>query len=503
MDAIQKTATHLRADSAVRQPVRGGLPPARQGLWIGLVMALASCLPVLVAAHPQLTDYPAHLARYHVMLDIGRNADLARFYTFAWQWTGNLGVDLLMRLFAPLFGLEAAGRAIVAAIPVLTGLAILTVEWTLRRRIGAGALFAFTFIWSPTLLMGLSNFGLSLALSLFAFALWVRLEGWRWRAALFVPIGVAIWLCHVSGWGILGIIVFGYEWHRRRALSAFVAPWPLMLPFLSPLLASKSAAGISWGANAHLYKIGILLQTMRDRIYDLDIASLAIVLLLFALAAWKRGIDGRLGWAALIVFVGALLMPRHIFGGDYADYRMFPAALMLAFLAVDCPAPRWTLWLAPLLFAVRLTVTTQAWHDESRQLDHMLRALDHVPHGARVASGIGLVRGGWRINPFEHVCGYAVVRRDALSNCNFALPGVHMLGLRPQLGLRRRGFTDPSQRIFLRRGQAADLAAFAPAKGMDYLWYVGRSPVGRLPAGATVVYRAPGTLLLRLAKPAP
>ena len=495
MDAIQKTATHLRADSAVRQPVRRSLP--REGLWIGLVMALATCLPVFVAVHPQLTDYPAHLARYHVMLEIGRNADLARFYTFAWQWTGNLGVDLLMRLFAPLFGLEAAGRAIVAAIPVLTGLAILTVEWTLRRRIGAGALFAFTFIWSPTLLMGLSNFGLSLALALFAFALWVRLAEWRWRAALFVPIGVVVWLCHVSGWGILGIIVFGYEWHRRKGLRAFVAPWPLMLPFLSPLLASKVAGGISWGANVQVYKIGILLQTMRDRNYDLDMVSLIVVLLLLAAAVWARRFDGRLGWGALIVFVGALLMPRHIFGGDYADYRMISSALMLAFLAVDCPAPRWALWCAPLLFAVRLTVTTQAWHDESRQLEHMLRALDHVPQGARVASGIGLVRGGWRINPFEHVCGYAVVRRDALSNCNFALPGVHMLGL------RQAGFTDPSQRIFLRRGQAADLAAFAPARGMDYLWYVGRPPVSRLPAGARVVYRAPGTLLARLAKPAP
>ena len=47
--------------------------------WLAVVLALASCLPVIVARYPQMSDYPAHLARYAVMLDGGRSADLARF----------------------------------------------------------------------------------------------------------------------------------------------------------------------------------------------------------------------------------------------------------------------------------------------------------------------------------------------------------------------------------------------------------------------------------------
>jgi len=469
----------------------------RDGLWIGLAMAVLASLPVLVAHHPQLTDYAAHLARYHVMLDGGASADLARFYTFQWKWTGNLGVDILTWLLAPLIGLDAAGKLIVAAIPVLTGLGILAVDWTLRRRIGVGALLAFVFIWSPTLLMGLTNFGLSLALVLFAFAGWVRLEGRRWRGALFVPIGVVTWLCHVSGWGILGLLVFGYEWNRRRNLSAVLAPWPLALPFLSLIFGSGDAAGISWGKNVDVYKLGIFLQTLRDRVYLLDLGSLAVLVAILAAAILWRRFDGRLAWGAVIVLLVALVIPRHIFGGDYADYRMISAGLLLAFLAIDWPAPRWVLWLAPVLFALRLGVTTTAWHAESQETDRVLRALDHVPHGARVASGVAINRTRWAINPFEHICGYAVVRRDALSNCNFALPGVHMLGL------RRPGATDPSQRIFTTRGGIVNLDTFAPAHGMDYLWYVGRNPVGALPAGATVVYRTPETLVARLAKPGP
>lgn len=59
---------------------------------------------------------------------------------------------------------------------------------------------------------------------------------------------------------------------------------------------------------------------MCDWIYDFDIVSLVIVLLLFVVVVWKWGIDGWFGWVVLIVFVGVLLMLCYIFGGDYVDY---------------------------------------------------------------------------------------------------------------------------------------------------------------------------------------
>ncbi len=494
MDANEQSPA-LRTALAAR-------PAPREGLWLGLAMALAACLPAIVAAFPQMSDYPAHLARYHVMLDGGRSADLARWYGFAWKWSGNLGADLLIGPLAAVFGLEAAGRIIIGIIPVMTGLGILSVEWVLRRRIGPGALLAFAFIWSPTLLLGMLNFGLALALALFAFALWVRLESWRWRWAVMVPAALLVWLCHVSGWGVLGLAVFGYEWHRRKGLPAFLAPWPLILP-LAPLLFGAGTKGVlSWGDHLLAYKSGIWLRAMRDRNHEIDVASLVLVAAVLLAALWRRRIDGRLGWPALIVLTGSLVMPRHIFGGDYADYRLISSGLLLACLAIDWPAidrpaPRWALWLAPLLFAVRLSVTTQAWHADSRETERLLAALDQVPQGARVASAVAVDLGHWGFNTFEHIGGYAVVRRNALVNCNFALPSVHMLTLRPGT----TAFTDPSQRIFTSRGRPVDLAAFAPARGMDYLWYVGRTEQARLPVGAKVIFRTPGSLLARLAKP--
>ena len=127
---------HASEQIARRPPFLLARPGRREGLWLAAALALLACLPVLAAVRPQMTDYPSHLARYYIMLDAGRSEWLARYYSFKWSWSGNLGVDLLMWPMARVFGLEMAGRIIAATIPPLCGLAMIAVEWTLRRRGG-------------------------------------------------------------------------------------------------------------------------------------------------------------------------------------------------------------------------------------------------------------------------------------------------------------------------------------------------------------------------------
>lgn len=78
---------------------------------LGVLLAAIAALPALVAWAPQMTDYPSHLAGYKVALDHGQDPYLTRYFVFNWEWTGNLGVELLMVPMAPLFGLEQAGRS--------------------------------------------------------------------------------------------------------------------------------------------------------------------------------------------------------------------------------------------------------------------------------------------------------------------------------------------------------------------------------------------------------
>jgi hypothetical protein len=479
------------------KPNAGGSSPSTPAsLVAGLLLAALAALPFAFAVHPQMADYPSHLARYHVMLNGADSPFLRQYYSFDWALRGNLGVDLLMVPLGQMLGTERAAWLIALLLPVLVGLGIVAVAWTLRARIGAGPLLAFAAVWSPAMAMGFANFSLSLALALLAFAGWVRLEAWRWRAALFVPLGLLVWLCHSAGWGVLGVLVFGHEWHRLRSWRALLAPWPLFPPFLLMLAEPGAGSGLNYGQGVMAYKLGIWVKALADTHVTLDVLSVLVMIGAILLAARARALDGRIGWAALIVALLSLAMPRHFGGGDLADLRLVPVALMLGCMAIDVRVPRWLVWVAPLLFVVRLGATSADWREQSQVLEAALPALDQLPRGARLAAAVPYDNLRWGYAPHAHAGSYATLYRDALVNTHFALPGVHMLRVRGM----GAAFADPSQQVAARPGEAVDLSRFAPAAQADYLWYLGPNAVRALPAGATVIHRAPGSLLARLAK---
>ena len=263
------------------------------------------------------------------------------------------------------------------------------------------------------------------------------------------------------------------------------------------LLLGGNSGSFSYGQYWWIYKEAIWIKAMRDRVYVLDFLSLCLYAGVILLALRARRIDGRLGWAALILAVLSWIVPRHISGGDYVDYRMISTSLLLATLSIDWPAaPRWAKLAAPALYVIRLAVTTISWQHDSAATARLLTALDHVPRGARVASAVLVPFGQWQLDHFEHIGAWAVLRRHALVNANFAVRDIHMLSL------RHGGWSDPSQRILQLADVPVDLAQFKPAREADYLWYVGDKEPATMPAGAQVLWRDGHALLARLAKPA-
>jgi hypothetical protein len=484
-------------------------------------IALFCTLPLLWPALPPLVDLPGHMVAYKVEIDRARSAYLQQWYSLHWAPMGNLGVNLLVVPLERLVRLERAVKLIVLSIPPMTAAGLL---WTAREvhgRVPATALFAVPLAYGYPFVFGFLNFTLAMAFCFLAFGLWLRLgrlERFRLRAALFVPISVLVWLAHTFGWGTLGVLAFAAEWTREHergrgryeaALRGALHCLPLTLPFLLMLVwRSGDVAGETRGWFAVVPKVNYILYALRDRWAWIDIPSVLVVLalivspLLSKRVTLARALAGAAGFLLLLY----LLLPQRIFGSSYADMRIMPFALAVAVLALK-PPEGWTrrLAFAGLAFVgVRMAAETASFALYARSWRSELAALDHVPRGAKLVSFVGTpCRGEWTMARLDHLPGLAVVRREAFSNDQWSVAGAQLN--RSAYAPAGRFGRDPSQIVRLHdcpvnRWPTLDMSLRQfPRGAFDYLWLINPPAWDRrLTAGMVPVWTNGRSILLRI-----
>lgn len=494
--------------------------------WLLLAVVLAMTVPLLWPDIPPFTDLPGHMGRYRVQLEIGGPSGLDRFYEFHWALIANLGVDLLIEPLAPMIGLEPAVKLIAAAVPALTAAGALLVAREVHGRVPPTAFFALPLAYNHAFLFGFLNFALSMALALLALGLWLRLDRQGrhgLRALLFVPLSLILWVVHIYGWGLLGAAAFSAEVVRawdRGARPPWKAIWrgglavlPLAPPFLLILLWRGQGSTGGTGAWFDLdSKLLWLVTVLRDRWQWWDMAGVGVVVVVLLAGTFNRQLQFSRNLLASALFLALLfaLLPRILFGSNFADMRLAPYLFLIAVLAIRL-SPAATartasaLAAAGLLFVgARLAGNTLSALEYDRLFDRELAALPHVPFGARLVSLVG--RGcteEWAKPRVEHLPGIALVRRRAFSNDQWVMAGAQLLRVDYPRG---EPFTaDPSQ-IVTPRGCRAEqwmtvdeALASLPRGAFDYLWLIGPPPYDAgLVSGFTPVWRSGSSMLFRL-----
>jgi hypothetical protein len=487
-----------------------------------VAIVLLSSAPLLLATVPPLVDLPGHMARYKVQLD---EAALAHFYRHDWSLIGNLGVDLLIIPLAKLIGIEAGVKLIVMTIPALTAAGFLWVAHEVHGRIPPTAFFALPFAYNFPFFFGFVNFSLSMAFAVLAFALWLRLgrlERLRQRAAIFVPLSIALWLTHAFGWGVLGVLAFSAELVRQydRGHGLIGSAWrsavqclSLTLPFLLMLAwRSGDVGGQTFDWFDWHWKQVWLEGMLRDRWEPFDRLALLISATVIALALVVRHfhISRNLVASSLFLWLVYLLLPRVLFGSAYADMRLAPFLVAFPLLAIrlDSEAHPWlarTAAVAALaFFVVRTGGTAASIRLYGQSWDRELAALEHLPRGARLASFVGTRCGGlWEEPRLEHLPGLATVRRGAFSNDQWVMAGAQPIKVVYRGGGR---FTaDPSQMVTARpcRGERwltiEETLRTLPRDGFDYVWLINPPPHDpRLVRGMQPIWRKGRSVLYKI-----
>jgi len=468
----------------------------RRIVWLVVLIGL---VPLLWPALPPLGDLPGHMGRWHIQMAIGTSPVLARFYTFAWAPIGNLGMDLLVPTLAVLLPFELAAKVGVMLIPLLT---MAGMVWTARvahGRIPPTVFAAFPFAYAWPFQFGFVNFALAQALAFCAFALWLQLGRDRrsmLRALLFAPIACLLWFTHSFGWALFCVMAAGAEiarvhggwrtWGTQLGGIAFQG-LPLALPMLLMLASANGtrAAPDDWFNG--LAKAIWFLSMLRDRWMVVDLASVALVLLLLyaAVRTPQLGFARALGIPALLCGIAFLLLPRLAFGGAYVDMRVVPAMMTLALLAIEPPRADTRLAsslavLALVFFGAHTTATTISFALRSAEQQRELAAIDAMPRGATVLSLIAHpCANSWSDLRRDHLPGLAIVRRDVFTNEQWALDGQQLLRVRYRAAKAYR--TDPSQLVYppacpaIGSDFATALRTF-PRGGFTHVWTIGFPP---------------------------
>ncbi|MBA3880616.1 MAG: hypothetical protein C0500_12980 [Sphingobium sp.] len=515
-----------------------------QTRWFVVAMAAIAAIPLLWPTIPPLVDLPGHMGRYRVQLSGEQAPWLLDWYDFKWSLIGNLGFDLLIIPLAPIFGLELAVKLLVISIPVLTVTGLLWIAREVHGRVPATALFALPLAYSFPLHFGFVNFALSMALALNLFGLWLwlaRHNRFGLRAVIFVPLSCALWVCHTFGWGFLGVMAFSAEmirqhdrlpetsngWGERAThwlgawIRAGIGCLPLALP-IALMVAWRSGADVK-GQTGDWFnlraKISWLTMPIRDRWQAFDIASTAVLYLIIFKGVRDPNIEysRNLLLSALFLLAVFILLPRIVFGSAYADMRLAPFMIAIAMIGLR-PKPglsiRGTMTVAALgltFFLVRIAGNTASFYFYSKSYDRELKALDHLPEGARLVSFVGeTCHSEWFMSRLQHLPALALERKMAYSNDQWSMAGAQLLVTKYRPAARYSH--DPSQLVTYQqcprewwRPIGRSLARF-PREAFDYVWLIIPPPYEkRLEQGLIPVWRDGTSALFKIdhGKPGP
>jgi hypothetical protein len=494
-------------------PARPSAPRFGRAL---VLMALLALLPFLAVRLPSMTDLPGHIGRYALMLDGGRSPWLAAYYAFDWKLVGNLGMDLLVAALGWL-GAERAAWLASAAIAPLTILGIAAVSRALHGRVQPGAIAAACFAMANPFMFGFVNYCLSFALALLTFAAWIRSR--EVPASRAMPLlalaAFGTWLAHAMGWGVLVLLVGGFElarlWRRRTppALGDALLRGLALVPPIVLTLAWRSDGGalLAWGDDLLMRKAMNWIVILRGEAKWIDLATPALLAFACLAACRRQAVDPRIATGAALVALACLVMPTTLFGSWGADERIAPAAVIAALLSLRWRGDRRSALafatLALALFGLRTLLIARDWHRLDQAYASHLRALDAVPPGARIHAIVlqDRCRTAWASTAYNHLPSIAIARRAALVNSQWLLPGAALLKVRYPLDPALAH--DPSQLVdgFDCNGPLAEpLAERLKRLGAgpwQYLWVLGTRGVDPWP-GATPLYRDGDSALYRL-----
>ena len=518
----------------------------RAAPFLGLAAFVMFCalLPIALVRFPPINDYPFHLARIIIM---NRMDDpvFDRFYDWGSFLLPNVAMDVAALAIAKLAGPELAMR-IFAGLTILTPLiGVLVLHRAAWGRLSVWPLLVLVFLYNGVFVFGFFNYLFGLGLAFLTVALWMVTGPGAVRQVTGFLSALVLMFCHMSAFGVFGVIVGGMEMHRaaicwreagwRTALAGLCMT---ALPFVMAVIlfaafsptASVTAQGFGYADFYGAKPLGFLFsQSSTIPWLDLVMGGALAGLCGWLALSGRVKISKPLAVSAALLSLAFLVMPASLMGSHFADVRLGPAISMLLLAATDfsgngSPVPGRMVSIAVCgLAAILAWGLVSVWTRDERQLAPIVRALEGIEPGAtlfaataepypRLLADTGELRAAWR-PPLKHVASYAVLHHPVFVPMTFADPTKQPMIVEPDYGRIKEFQGDnpvktPDRKAFgeLLARITDHLAAGAwPDIGAPYLLVVGSGRLQPLvlPPGVSRISEGERYVLLRIAPAGP
>jgi len=399
------------------------------------------------------------------------------------------------------------------------------VHRALFGRLSYAPFAVFLLLYNRQFLWGFLNYLCSLGLALLTFALWVALhrKPIGVRCGIFVILALMVFVSHLAGFGVLGVLIGGYEVHsflqekdyralRNDLVAATIAlGLPVALFLLFSPTRTRSTPSALWELRS---RISGLMDAFNNYTLALDAATFLLVVAAIGvgLLLRKARLHSRM-WLPLVslALIYCVINPQ-LLGSTGADRRLIPALFLVLACSLEWNVQTQYLVAAiGLVFLVRTAVVIKNWSAANAIYSANVQVIDQIPRGVKVAAAVGELNFPQLNNPpVAQLPNMAVIRRQVLINSLFAYYGVQPLRIKPEYtGLFDTGIYSQMYEVDVRahpNGKGPLITTLNPFErihltGFDYLLLVNKRYFGYpVPSSLRPVYSAEDTVLYQVVR---
>jgi hypothetical protein len=412
-------------------------------LFIYIILFALVQIPVWLVEYLPIQDYPNHLARMHIILNIHNNEYLQKYYDIAFKILPNLAMDIIVPNIANIFPLEVAGRLMLVVVLFTMTSGSIFLNYVLFRKVTIFSFIPFIFMFNEAFIKGFINFLFGVGLAMWCIGLWVMLRQSKlWlRIGLFSILSSLIFISHLFAFGFYTVTIVSYELGlvlKKRSFSykeilfnSLQFTPPMFLYYFSPTSEGKTLIEYSSLKTKFFEFPYYVFSPYVSQIKTLGMAGL-ILILVIALYRNKIKINNLMLLPISALSIIYLVIPKTLSSGANVDWRILIPLFLVFASSIDIDFSNENnqiiKFVLPIIliviFSLNLSSTAWQWMSLQNEYKGIILAIENIEEGSRLFSGrqYNYLNYKQMTVPFMHAPTYAIIKKSAFVPMLFAIP---------------------------------------------------------------------------------